>query len=93
MQVVVADVTRVSTATVCRVLPKVCMVLLEFLPTFVKMPESNEERQAAASAFHAIAGFPRTIGAIDCTHIKIQSPGGRMVSDSFFSFFYFVLCG
>lgn len=29
------------------------------------------------SAFYRIASFPRTIGAIDCTHVKIQSPGGE----------------
>lgn len=27
-------------------------------------------------AFYRFAKFPSVIGAIDCTHIKIQSPGG-----------------
>lgn len=27
-------------------------------------------------AFHEIAGLPATLGAIDCTHVAIQSPGG-----------------
>lgn len=79
MQIVVADVVRVSTATVCRILPKVCMAIFQHLHTYVKMPETNDERQAAVVAFYDIAGFPRTIGAIDCTHVKINSPGGRMV--------------
>lgn len=30
----------------------------------------------ASKAFYAFGKFPRTIGAIDCTHVKIQSPGG-----------------
>lgn len=31
---------------------------------------------SASQDFFAIPKFPRVIGAIDCTHIKIQSPGG-----------------
>lgn len=83
MQIVVADFVRVSPATVCRLLPKVCMAIIEHLPTHVKMPETNGEQQAAAAAFFGIARFPRTIGAIDCTHVKVQSPGGRMVCSMF----------
>lgn len=27
--------------------------------------------------FYSIASFPDVIGAIDCTHVRIQSPGGE----------------
>lgn len=40
------------------------------------MPQTAEELKKASKAFYAFAKFPRTIGAIDCTHVKIQSPGG-----------------
>lgn len=40
------------------------------------MPETAEERFDACYKFWEKAKFPRTIGAIDCTHVKIQSPGG-----------------
>ena len=79
MQLVVADVIRVSASTVCRVLPEVCMALIAHLNTFIKMPTTLQERENAAAQFFEIAGFPRTIGAIDCTHIKLQSPGGQLV--------------
>lgn len=79
MQLTVADVIRVSQPTVCRVLPKVCDALLEHIHTFIKMPETVEEREQAAIAFYRFAHFPRTIGAIDCTQIKVQSPGGNLV--------------
>lgn len=79
MQIVVADVVRVSAGTVCRVLPKVCMAIIGHLDTFVKMPETEQEREAIAAEFYNIAAFPRAIGAIDCTHVKLQSPGGELV--------------
>ncbi|KAF0750622.1 Uncharacterized protein FWK35_00013165 [Aphis craccivora] len=40
------------------------------------MPETETELRNLQRRFYQIAGFPRTIGAIDCTHIKIQNPGG-----------------
>lgn len=79
MQLVVADVVRVSATTVCVVLPKVCMAIIAHLQTYIKMPMSEQEREDAAAEFYALARFPRTIGAIDCTHVKLQSPGGNLV--------------
>ncbi|CAG4975132.1 unnamed protein product [Colias eurytheme] len=37
---------------------------------------THEEFPVVANEFFAIAGFPRVVGAVDCTHIKINSPGG-----------------
>lgn len=79
MQVTVADVVHVSQPTVSRVLVKVCDALLLHFHTIIKMPETNAEREEAAADFFRFAEFPRTIGAIDCTHVKIQSPGGHLV--------------
>ncbi|CAG4969559.1 unnamed protein product [Colias eurytheme] len=36
-----------------------------------------EEFPVVANEFFAIAGFPRVVGAVDCTHIKINSPGAQ----------------
>lgn len=86
MQLTVADVVRTSQPSVSRILPKVCMALIAHLPNRVKMPESEVEREMAAAEFHRIAQFPRTIGAIDCTHVKVQSPGGELVNSFLFPF-------
>lgn len=86
MQITVGDVVKVSQTTVSRVLPKVCIALLGHFDTFIRMPETLEERNEACRAFFKFSEFPRTIGAIDCTHVKIQSPGGELVCALFIYF-------
>lgn len=76
------DYTGVSQQTVSRILPLVCGAILRHLPTYIRMPQTENERLAKASTFAEIAGFPRCIGAIDCTHVKIASPGGE-ISENF----------
>lgn len=76
MQITVADFGGVCRASVCRILVRVSEAIARLRPQYVKMPETEEERKAASDAFFQIAAFPRVIGAIDCTHVKIQSPGG-----------------
>lgn len=38
------------------------------------MPRSQTEINLAQDDFLSARNFPKVIGAIDCTHIKIQSP-------------------
>lgn len=73
------EIVRVRQQSVNRVLQRVCDAFIEQLHTFIKMPQTNTECQKAAAEFYRIAGFPRTIGAIDCTHVKIRSPGEHLV--------------
>lgn len=75
-----ADLVRVSQPTVRLNLPIECDALLNYFTEFIRMSQTSSERQAAALAFHSLAGFPRAIGAIDFTHIKILSPGGWQVN-------------
>jgi hypothetical protein len=39
------------------------------------MPVTVNEQNTIAAQFYNIAKFPRCIDAIDCTHVKIVSPG------------------
>ncbi|CAH1997234.1 unnamed protein product [Acanthoscelides obtectus] len=41
------------------------------------MPETEDQRRAVVLEFYNLAQLPGIIGAVDCTHIKIQSPGGE----------------
>ncbi|XP_055851311.1 putative nuclease HARBI1 [Episyrphus balteatus] len=76
IQLAVADFIGVSIATVHRTLKRVSQAIAKLAPRFVRMPETRMERLEAARNLYAIAKFPRTTGAIDCTHVRIQSPGG-----------------
>lgn len=44
---------------------------------YIKMPKTADERLKACEAFYLLKKFPQKIGAIDCTHVKIQSPCGN----------------
>lgn len=76
MQICIADFIGVCNATVSKYVIRVSEAIAILRPIFVRMPSTTEELKSVAAAFHAIARFPRVIGAIDCTHFKIQSPGG-----------------
>lgn len=77
MEVSIADFAGVSMASVSRIIFRVSDALARKRPEFVRMPETDQERQQCSASFFSIARFPRVIGAIDCTHVKIQSPGGE----------------
>lgn len=67
------DFSGVSISTASRVVRKVSTAIASLLRRMIKMPE-DEEIRAMQQTFHAMYGFPRVIGCIDGTHIRIQSP-------------------
>lgn len=72
---VAGDIIHVSKATSCRVVKRVTRALASLSPRFINMPQTAEEIESAKIKFYMIASLPKCIGAIDCTHIKILSPG------------------
>ncbi|XP_055858631.1 putative nuclease HARBI1 [Episyrphus balteatus] len=76
MLISVGDFFGVCKTTVCLVVRRVSSAIASLRKDIIKMPDSDEEMAEASYAFYNLAKFPRTIGAIDCTHVKIQSPGG-----------------
>lgn len=76
-QIAIADFAGVSVSSVCRVVKRVSLAIAKKKHAHIKMPATQEEMLECSRAFYAKAKFPRTIGAIDCTHIRIQSPGGE----------------
>lgn len=72
IELAIADFAGVSITSVCRIMKRVSGALAEKAPEFIRMPSNEEELRESSRAFYNIARFPRTIGSIDCTHIRIQ---------------------
>lgn len=85
-----ADYIGIAQTTMSKILPQVCEAILKHFDTFVHMPRNEQECMQKAAGFAALADFPRCIGAIDCTHVKIISPGGDIVGVFFFSRVVFI---
>lgn len=93
----VADFCGVSEATACRIVKKVSIAIAKLCPEFITMPTKEHEVKTVKSMFYKIAKFPKVIGCIDCTHIRIQSPGGENAEifrnrKGFFSFNVQAVC-
>ena len=71
-----ADFAGVHVSTVCRIIKRVSRAIARLYGTFIKFPGTEDEIREKQIEFHRIASFPKVIGAVDGTHIKIQSPGG-----------------
>jgi len=67
----------VSTSSSCVAVRKVTRAIARQAPNHITFPPTNDEQARVMNAFHAIAGFPGVLGALDCTHVPIQSPGGE----------------
>jgi len=76
-QLVVGDTFGVHKSTVCRVLHRVTAAVCKLRAKYVKFPGTSQERRDVMSIFYAASGMPGVIGAVDGTHIPVQSPGGN----------------
>ena len=76
-QLVVGDTFAVHKSTVCRVLHQVTAAIAKLRAKYVQFPATGQERRDLMNAFYASSGMPGVIGALDCTHVPIQSPGGN----------------
>lgn len=75
-QINVGDMTSVSRQSANVIIPRVSRALASLRRDVIKMPTTNEELEYNAYRMYLFAKFPKCIGSIDCTHVKIQSPGG-----------------
>lgn len=74
-QLVVGDTFNISKSTVCKTVHRVTAAIASLREKYVKFPETVDEQRHTMQAFYSRSKMPGIIGAIDCTHIAIQSPG------------------
>lgn len=75
MLLAAGDFAGVSKTSACLIIKKVSMALASLAPKYITFPRTAEEIENVMVGFYSIAKFPQVIGALDCTHIRIQSPG------------------
>ncbi len=73
MQRVVGDIFGVTVSTACCTINKTVRVLASLKGRILNFPDENTERDIM-TGFFQYSGFPGCIGAIDCTHIRIECP-------------------
>nr|CAI5840540.1 unnamed protein product [Callosobruchus analis] len=67
---------HMDVSTASRIVKMVSQAIARLFAAYVKMPQ-EQDFVREQTKFYAIAKFPRVIGIVDGTHIRIQSPGGE----------------
>ena len=77
-QRVVGEVAALSMSrsAVCRSVKAVTNIIAGWRPFFVCLPNRREQR-TVSEAFAEKCRFPGVLGAIDCTHVRVQKPPGN----------------
>lgn len=70
----IADFMGISISSASRSVKIVSEAIANLHPQYITMPVL-EEVVSTGNKFFEIASFPRMLGCIDGTHVRIQSPG------------------
>lgn len=76
MLTVIGDFIGVHKTTASRIIFKVSRAIATLAKRYINLPTDEDQLHQIEFGFYRIARFPNCVGALDCTHIKIQSPGG-----------------
>lgn len=72
--ITIGDFSNLHKSTICRIIKRVTQAIASLRPQFIKLP-CHAEISKTQEEFYEIARFPRVIAAMDCTHVRIISPG------------------
>jgi hypothetical protein len=75
----IGDTLGVDKASVSRAIRDVSNALHARKDEFIQWPVDPLQRREIRRGFYNIAGFPRVIGCIDGTHVRIQAPNAPML--------------
>lgn len=97
MLVVCGDFIGIHKSTASLIVKLVSCVIATLRPQFIRFPCNEIDIKKTKQDFYNIAKFPLVIGALDCTHVKIRSPGGNSAEiyrnrKSFFSINVQTIC-
>jgi len=70
------DIFGLHKSSVSRIVARVSRAIASLRPLFIQFP-AGRKANTVQREFFEIAGIPGVVGAIDCTHIPIRSPGGQ----------------
>lgn len=73
--ITMGDFSGVSTTSVHYIVHRVSEAIARLRPRYIKFPSTEQEIRKEQLGFYNIARFPRVIGCIDCTHVRVQSFG------------------
>ena len=82
----IADYMGMHLSTVSRIVVRVSEAIASLRNMYIKLPEAENNLRKIQQDFYDVAQFPTVIGAIDCTHIKIQSPGSHFLCNNLIFF-------
>ncbi|GFW90076.1 putative nuclease HARBI1 [Trichonephila clavipes] len=70
--------TNISQPSTSRAITNVARALAELRPQYIYLPQTEDERMQISQKFYREFGFPGIYGALDCSLIKLLSPGGSL---------------
>ena len=75
-QIVAGDLEGLSQPSVSALVKEVSEIIAAKKSLFIQFSQTDQVLAKEIQGFYAIGQFPGVVGAIDCTHVRIQSPGG-----------------
>jgi len=71
----VGDFMNIHKATAGKYIWQVLQTIARYLSDHIHFPQNQNELSSIKKDFYQLASMPNVVGALDCTHIKIESPG------------------
>lgn len=75
-QLMHGDEATLSQASLSRIISDVSTQIAHLRPQYIQFPTTPLQIQQTQQRFFDYCQFPGVVGAIDCTHVHIRSPGG-----------------